>query len=269
MSGPVVVGVDGSPASLKAVEFAAWEAGLRGVGLRLAHAFAWPSAPVPPGAPPWDPDGVGLTELVNGTLAEAEQRAHAVAPQVNVTSDVLVGEPATVLQSESRIASLTVVDGRRTSRLDGLLHGSVAGRLTARGCCPVLVVRGRQNPTGPVVLAYDASPAARAAAEFALAEASVRGADLVVLRTRHLWAARPTSSADLADVRKEYPDVSVDIQRVTGWSGRTVVEASAGAQLVVIGAPEWSRVVDVLPVASRAVLRHGHCPVAVVPSKEV
>lgn len=48
---PVVVGVDGSPSSLDAVEVAAREAGLRGVGLRLVHAFGWPSMHLPPGGP--------------------------------------------------------------------------------------------------------------------------------------------------------------------------------------------------------------------------
>lgn len=39
MSDPVIVGVDGSVSSLDAVDVAAREAHLRGVSLRIVHAF--------------------------------------------------------------------------------------------------------------------------------------------------------------------------------------------------------------------------------------
>ncbi|WP_328437184.1 universal stress protein [Streptomyces sp. NBC_00457] len=288
MTGPVVVGVDGSMSSLTVVEAAAREAGLRGVGLRLAQAVAWPSEPVPSGVPPWDPDGGGLGEPVNGMLTEAERRARAVAPQVEVTSDVLLGEPMAVLESESRLASLTVVDGRGAGRLDGLLRGSVVGHLTAHGCCPVLVVRGRPEPTGPVVLVDDASPAAREAARFAFAEASVRGTDLVVLRTRSIRTRSPVGApvgprhgtrggdgrqpraAALSVLQKDHADVLVRARQLAGRAGRAVVEASAGAQLVVLGAPAMGRRANVLPGSvGRAALRHAQCPVAVIPGRKV
>jgi nucleotide-binding universal stress UspA family protein len=41
---PVMVGVDGSPSSLEAVELAATEAALRGRRLHIVHAFVWPFA---------------------------------------------------------------------------------------------------------------------------------------------------------------------------------------------------------------------------------
>lgn len=99
MNGPVVVGVDGSPSSLAAVETAAREAERRGVGLELVHALAWSSGPVPPGVAPWDPDGAGLRDRVNEVLTDAEFRARKVAPQLAVTREVLMGEPVSVLDS--------------------------------------------------------------------------------------------------------------------------------------------------------------------------
>ncbi|WP_155055798.1 universal stress protein [Streptomyces blattellae] len=261
MSGMVVVGVDGSPSSLDAVEAAAWEAGRRGLGLRLAQALPWPAEPVPPGAPPWDPNGVGLHDGADAALAEAERRARRVAPQVEITREVLMGEPARVLQSESRFAALTVVgDGSA-----GPPRGSVAGQLTARCACPVLVVRGRVHRTGPVVLVGDASPATREAAEFAFAEASARGTDLVVLPTRgNDDRYAPT------DLQKKYPDVTVRFRRLRHWARRALVDASADAQLVVIGARGRGRVADLLPGSvGRAVLRDGQCSVAVIPAGTV
>ncbi|WP_254076073.1 universal stress protein [Streptomyces sp. P3] len=266
MGGPVVVGVDGSPSSLAAVETAAWEAERRGTGLRLTHALVWPSTHVPPGIPPWDPDGGGLRDRVNGSLTEAERRARSVAPQVTITCDVLFGEPAAVLEIETRTASLTVVGGRRATRDGVLLHDSVADRLTAHGRCPTLVVRGRPEPAGPVVLADDASPALTAAAEFAFAEALGRGADLVVLHTRAGNGRLPLGP--LSSLRTKYPDVAVRPRWLRGREGRVLVEASADAQLVVVGARH--RVRNTLPGSvGRMLLRHAHCPVAVVPSAKV
>ncbi|MET7479290.1 universal stress protein [Streptomyces sp. NPDC005648] len=265
MNGPVVVGVGASPSSLAAVETAAWEADRRGVGLRLAHVVAWPSDPVAPGVPPWDPDGAGLRGSAGGALAEAERHARQVAPGLPITSEVLVGEPGTVLEGESRAASLTVVGGRRQGRFGGLPFGSVAGRLTALGRCPLLVVRGRTNRSGPVVLADDTSPSARAAAAFAFAEAAERGADLVVLHTRELG---PDDGAGaLSELRRKYAGVSVRFRRIRGRSRPAVAEASAGAQLAVVGVPAHTGIADALSGSvGRAILRHASCTVAVVPA---
>jgi nucleotide-binding universal stress UspA family protein len=249
MNGPVVVGVDGSPSSLVAVETAALEAERRGTGLRLAHTLTWPFPAVAPGVPPWDPDGAALRESVNGTLAEAERRAHKAAPRVTITHDVLMGDLGNALENASRTASLTVVDGRPAPGL--------TGRLTARGRSPLLVVRGRPAAHGPVVLADDTSPAA---AEFAFAEASDRRVDLVILHAR-TGAVRQTPPR----LRKKYPGVTVHDRRVQGRTGRALVEASAGAQLVVIA--NRHRAVEMLPGSSgRTLVSRARCPVAVVPA---
>lgn len=262
MNGPVVVGVDGTPSSLAAVEAAAREAERRGVGLELAHALVWSSGQVLPGVAPWDPDGIGLRDRVNEALTDAEWRARKVAPQLAITREVLMGEPVSVLRSEARAASLAVVGTRRVSGLRRLLHGSLAGQLTVHGSCPVLVVRGRLNRTGPVVLA-DVPTAAREAAEFAFAEASERGVDLVVLHHRH---DRRSADGSLFGLREKYPDVTVRSQSARGRHHRAVAEASVGAQLVVAGVRRGGTAAALSAPDGRSILRYAHCPVALVPS---
>ncbi|MFJ9535928.1 universal stress protein [Streptomyces sp. NPDC101225] len=250
MNGPVVVGVDGSPSSLAAVETAALEAERRGTELHLAHALAWATARVQPGVPPWDPDGAALRDSLNARLSEAERRARKAAPHVTVTSDVLLGDAARVLETESRSASLTVVGDRRAIGL--------TGRLAAHGRVPLLVVRGRTRRHGPVVLA-DATSAD--AAEFAFAEAAERGAELLVLRTRAQALRRP-----LTRLRKKYPGVSVRDRRTRRRSGHALVRASAGAQLVVIASRHRS--LELAPGSpGRTLVGRAHCPVAVVPDR--
>ncbi|MET8718396.1 universal stress protein [Streptomyces misionensis] len=288
MAKPVVVGVDGSPSSLEAVETAAHEAALSGVGLRLVHAFGWSSIHPPRGGPPWNRAEAGVRELVDGTLVEAELRAHRIAPDTDITREVTAGEPVVVLEIESRTASLVVVGSRGLGAFGGLLLGSTAVHLASYGRCPVLVVRGRPHPTGPVLLAVDGSPAGERAVEFAFAEASVRGADLLALHVWNAWSERFPEGPDdqlrivvdvdrlreeeqrlldetLSPWRTRYPRVAVERRLVRSRIRPALIEASGDAQLVVAGARGRGGFSGLLlGSVSQALLQHAHCPVAVV-----
>ncbi|MFC5957232.1 universal stress protein [Streptomyces pratens] len=288
MGQPVVVGVAGSPSSLDAVETAAHEAGLRGVGVRLVHAFGWPSLHVPPAGPPWNPAAAGVRELVDGTLAEAERRARHTAARVEIARDVIVGEPSAVLVIASRTASLVVIGSHGRSTVGDLLLGSTAGHLAAHGRCPVPVVRGRRAPGGPVLLALDDAPASVPAVRFAFAEARLRGAALTAVHVcrpgsadaydgpadppfvtydrSHLRDhAEHVLDGALAGHEQRYPDVAVHRRPVVGRVRHTLIEASADAQLLVVGARGRGGFTGLLlESVSQAVLHHAQCPVAVV-----
>lgn len=290
MSGPVVVGVDGSESSLAAVEVAAGEASMRGIGLRVVHAFAWPGLHAPLGSSPLGPVEGELHRLVERTGAEAVARARAVAPEVEVSHAVIGGEPVGVLAAQSRAAALVVVGSRGLGSLRSLLLGSVAMHLAAHGHCPVMVVRGRPDPTGPVLLAVDGSPAGEGAVGFAFAEASLRGAGLLALHTWSTWTERayhgpgdpPTVPYDVDRLRDEeerllaealsghltrYPGVTVRRRLVQDRARPALIEASESAQLVVVGARGRGGFAGLLlGSVSQAVLHHAHCPVAVVRS---
>ncbi|MCK1823277.1 universal stress protein [Streptomyces sp. XM83C] len=288
MANPVVVGVDGSSSSLHAVEIAAVEAGLRGVGLRLVHAFGWPSMRPPAGGPLWSPAAAGVRELVDGTLVEAEERARAAAPHIEVAREVTVGEPLMVLEIESRTASLVVVGSRGLGAFGSLLLGSTAVHLAAHARCPVLVVRGRPDPSGPVLLAVDGSAAGAKAVEFAFAEAFARGADLVALHVWNAWSERAYEGPGdplnvvvdverlreeeqrvldetVAPARTRRPGVTVERRLVRSRVRPALIEASEEAQLVVAGARGRGGFSGLLlGSVSQALLHHAHCPVAVV-----
>ncbi|MDI9833112.1 universal stress protein [Streptomyces sp. KAU_LT] len=288
-AGPVVVGVDGSPSSLTAVEAAAREARAHGVALRVVHAFGRPPARIPAGGRPWEPaSAAGVPQLIDGTLGEAEERARAAAPGVEAAHEVVVGDPVEVLEIESRTASMIVVGSRGLSRFGALMVGSTAGQLAAHASCPVLVVRGDPRPAGPVLLGVDGSPAARGAVEFAFSEASRHGTDLIAL---HVWSNRTerayASPADppfvtydegrlhdeeervlaeaLGGLGDLYPDVRVERRLVRGRVRHTLIEAGADAGLLVVGARGRGGFAGLLlGSVSQAVLHHAPCPVAVV-----
>ncbi|MGY0065863.1 universal stress protein [Streptomyces sp. QTS137] len=274
MNDTVIVGVDGSPSSLAAVDVAVHEARPRGAELRIVHAFSR--------SPDLDP-------MVHGVLARAEQRAHDQAPGLEVTRTVASGETLTVLRSESRHAVLAVVGGRGHTRFGDLLLGSTVVQLAAHAHCPVMAVRGRPGPQGPVLLAVDGSPAGAAAGEFAFAEAALRKAPLIALHVWNTWSeptpyegpADPLNVAvDLDRLREKHQhrleeavapwraaclEVPVELRLERSRVRHTLLDAAGEAQLVVVGARGHGGFTGMLlGSVSQALLYHADCPVAVV-----
>jgi len=293
VSDPVIVGVDGSPSSLTAVDVAAREARLRGTSLRVVHALGRPAAHLPSGAAPWSPADHGLEPMVHGGLARAEERARAAEPGLEVTRSVVAGDALEVLEIESRSAALTVVGSRGRTGFTGLLLGSTAVHLAAHGHGPLMVVRGRPDPAGPVLLAVDGSPAGERAVEFAFAEAALRGAPLVALHVWNTWSERAYEgpgdplTAVVADAdrlreaeqrllagavaawQEAYPEVTVERRLVRSRVRNALIDASREAQLVVVGARGSGGFTGLLlGSVSQALLHHAHCPVTVVRGKE-
>ncbi|MDX3098514.1 universal stress protein [Streptomyces sp. ME01-24h] len=143
--GPVLLGVDGSPANVGAVDFAFAEAELRGAELLALHAWTPWRTPVPP---PQDPAMPYASEP--GELARSEERlvAEVIAgrrerhPGVEVRAKAVRGGTREILIEESRTAQLLVVGARGRGGFTGLLLGSVSQALLHHAHCPVAVVRG-------------------------------------------------------------------------------------------------------------------------------
>ncbi|MFF2777253.1 universal stress protein [Streptomyces sp. NPDC058052] len=279
----VLVGTDGSPSALRVVEVAAREAGQRGVRLVVAHAFIWPLFRVSLEPSLYGPTEGGLRRQAQIVLDTAVARARAVAPDTEVSGELISGEPLVVLATRSRGAELVVVASRGTGAFGGLVLGSVAVHLAAHAECPVLVVRGRDEPEGPVLLAVDGSPDSDAAVDFAFAEARARGAELVAV---HAWAPRSgpgdltplfhgaeevhaeagrVLDAALARAAERHPGTKAEPRLLRGKPREVLLEESGSAQLVVMGARGRGGFAGLLlGSVSQALLHHAHCPVAVV-----
>ncbi|WP_229401332.1 universal stress protein [Micromonospora okii] len=134
-TGPVVVGVDGSPTSLLALGFAVERAAWWGVPLRVVRAWE-PAAEHGPA-----PDDAVAAERV--ALEEPLARWRETFPDVEVATDVVAGRPAAALVEQSRDAQLVVVGTRGRGGLRGTLLGSVSQQLIQHAHCPVAVVRER------------------------------------------------------------------------------------------------------------------------------
>ncbi|HEY3009530.1 MAG TPA: universal stress protein [Micromonosporaceae bacterium] len=284
-STPVVVGVDGSESSLAAVRVAVREAGLRRRSLRVVHAFVWPLVQGSmTGLVQREPDTVlrrDAEQIVRDAVAEAAK----ADPDVAVTGDLVTGRAGGTLVDASREAALIVLGDRGLGGFAGLLVGSIAVQVAAHGACPVLVVRGREHPSGPVVVGVDGSASSDAAVEMAFEEASARGAQLLAV---HFWTG-PVSTGpgdmlplvydyddveadevrllaeSLAGWRDRYPDVPVTRRVIRGHPAHGLVDESAQAQLLVVGARGRGGFTGLLlGSVSQAVLHHAACPVAIV-----
>ncbi len=139
-SGPIVVGVDGSPPSLKALEWAADEASAKKVDLHLVIGWHLPLMLGMPLPLPTDFDPLAPARDV---LEEARRTVAADYPDLVVKTHIEEGPAARALVRTATDlgASLLVVGARKHGEVTGLLIGSVSENVATHAKCPVVVVR--------------------------------------------------------------------------------------------------------------------------------
>ncbi|WP_145943754.1 universal stress protein [Corynebacterium glyciniphilum] len=140
--GPVVVGVDGSDVSRKALEYAFREADARGATLRAVH--SWADAQVQTSL-------VGLAAVQSQLDAMSAQERKILqdelAPMREKYPDVKVEEvvdrdrPIQVLKDNADDAQLLVLGSHGRGGFRGMLLGSTSRALLQYAPCPMMVVR--------------------------------------------------------------------------------------------------------------------------------
>ncbi|WP_269858254.1 universal stress protein [Streptomyces sp. RPT161] len=279
----VIVGIDASSGAEAALDWAADVAVARHDQLRICHAWRVAVHPL------LDADRGHLVEAARDAAEElvtrAERRVRERHPELDVTTELLPGEPAVNLMSMAEGADLLVVGARGLNRFTALLLGSVSETLAAHSTCPLAVVRTTASGEGPLVVGV-APDEPQEPVEFAFAEAERRD---VPVRAVRGWlypqtlpghvvvpaleaverdrAERKEVTALLAPVRERFPTVAVRIEVGLAEPEAALVDASGEASLVVVGARR-NRGRFGLPLGpvTRRVLHHARCPVVVVPA---
>ncbi|MFF5157684.1 universal stress protein [Streptomyces sp. NPDC000348] len=268
---PLVVGIDGSEASLAAADWAAGEAVRHGVPLHLLHAAV-------------------RDHEASDVIDAASERVRKGAPTVRLSHEVRYEDATAALLGGGRNAFALVLGSRGSGDLAGMLLGSVGLAVAARADCPVVVVRGaaehRDARFGSVVVGVEDGEGSGTAVQFAFREAHVRHCRLVAV---HAWNAPfgastspgpPSSYAPQARRRpparvlddalrgapERYREAPVDRRVVEGPARQALLEAASEADLLVVGARRRQGHLGLqLGLINHAVLHHAPCPVAVVP----
>ncbi|HVV29455.1 MAG TPA: universal stress protein [Mycobacteriales bacterium] len=139
--GPILVGVDGSPVSDAAVEFAFEEASFRQTALVAVHTWLDVSVGDTWAALPSDIDWDSVAGDESRLLAERLAGWREKYPDVELHPRVLRDRPVRGLLSEAEGAQLIVVGSRGRGGLAGMGLGSTSQTLLHHSECPVAVVR--------------------------------------------------------------------------------------------------------------------------------
>ncbi|WP_171788929.1 universal stress protein [Acidimicrobium ferrooxidans] len=288
MAERVVVGVDGSDASLGALRWALDEAAIRGATVEAVTAWQGVAAR---GADVPDPAlDDGIAEAARRVLADALQ-ATSVPPGLTVDPVVSEGGPDHVLCDRSIGASLLVVGSRGRGGFERLLLGSVSSACARHAASPLLITRpghaGDAPPrSGRILVGIDGSDGSRRALAWAKDDARRRGWSVTALsvwsdpyegdltfelqaprfQVDHevaLRAVRERLEAVIDETASVAPSVEVEAVVVGGDPRRELCHHAEDADLLVVGR-RGTHSLAALLLGSIATTCAHHAPVPIV-----
>ncbi|MEV1063619.1 universal stress protein [Streptomyces sp. NPDC050263] len=290
MTGPVVIGLDGSPGSVTAAWWAAEEAARRRLPLVLLHSWTTQPLDVPIPQETQSKQRYGQ-ELLQRLETELLHR-HG---DLTLTTELVSDTAAHALLDHSKGASLLVLGSRGFGSAASFLLGSISLHVLGLAQCPTVTVRagdlaveaGWGHPAAAdrdevVVGLSVAGPASDPLLEFSFATAESYGIGVRVVRAlprhaphltsperaddRHKSEERTRLTSTVAMWRQMFPDVPVVEQVVTGSAAHALLSAAARSRLTVVGRHRHpSHLTWKLGPVAHSVLHHAPSPVAVVP----
>jgi nucleotide-binding universal stress UspA family protein len=277
----IVVGIDGSEHSRRALKWAADEAKRRGSLLRIVYA----QISAPKDIPGWYESGSTDLSPAEAIIDDAVGLVATRHPSVLARGEVDARPASLVLTIASRSADLLVVGARGLGGFKGLLLGSVSNQCVEYAHCPVAVVRADVDElplriTGArIVVGIDGSLGSTRALRWALEEARIRSAAVEAV---YAWqyppvgafVLGPTEGFEVAanetvDAATEYaervmPGVRFIARPCFNAEVPALLDAAKGADLLVVGSKGHGGFHNaLLGSVAHQCIRHATCPVIV------
>ncbi|PRZ03223.1 nucleotide-binding universal stress UspA family protein [Isoptericola sp. CG 20/1183] len=274
--GGIVVGVDGSPESYHAFDWALAAAERHHAALQVMYAEPVPLGPVTP-VPAYRPEEIWheSQRVLRRAVDRVDARTRGSVPVTAVPAE---GGPTSALVASSRDADLVVV-GRRGAAATRHLLGSVSSVVASRAHGPVAVVptRARAGPPNRVVVGVGFDDDPTAMLDLAFAEAQSCRCPVVLLHAvpPSSRVAREAGSARDEDVQAalrglayrwgtQYPDVDCRLATRSGGPVAALLEEVTPSDLLVLGGHRHLRVVGrLLGSVPDVLLGDAPCVVAV------
>lgn len=279
----VMVAVDGTPRSAGALRYAVQEARASDAILRIVHVGPdyTPTTPYLPYAPR-DVEAEGHT-----ILREAEEQVVALAPDLDVVTELRRGPRAGGIVAAAEGAEVVVVGRETRGPLERLVTGATTAKVAARSDSPVVVVPSTWEPTDPkgrVVVGVKSPDEVDPSLARAFEVAAAKEATLVLVHAWQLpepyadaveqrghpeeWIAHceQTLRDQLADLHESHPQVELEIRVVHGPAVDALAVAGQDADLVLLLRRSDHRLpMSHLGGTARRVLQLSGCPVEVLP----
>ncbi|MGG7569343.1 universal stress protein [Streptomyces sirii] len=290
----ITVGLDGSPESLAAAQWAADEADRRQFVLRLLHAWILLAAEAAD-TPPDRDQNAGARRIVRQAVEEVRERH----PHLQIIEDLVGSEAEPALLRAADESRMVVLGSRALGMWESFALGDVSLDVVGRAEGPVVLVRGgagakperagsagdRDGPGPRIVVGVSLNGPCDPLLAFAFDAAVSRGLPLQAVHGRALpvhayapWGVDPDVAAEVAKEadgelrdairpwRERFPDVPVELTVLPESPTRAIVQTAPGAELLAVGRRRHRPLLvpRVGPVA-HAAIHHATCPVAVVP----
>ena len=254
--GPIVVGIDGSQAAIRAAEWAIKEAVHHDVPLRLVCVAG---------------DFQVEEQHADSALRAACAAVQATGMQVKTDTAVIRGDVCSALLAESSAATLVCVGSVGIGRAASRVLGSTATTLAEHAHCPVAIIRSDEGVSsrqdGYIAMVVEEQPGIDEVMRWAMEEARVRRAPVLALGVWR-WALFEIGYEGLYrrldHWLRRYPDVRVEVAATRTSAARYLEGRTDAVQLVVIGREDAKQVAQLVGPHSLPLLAHADCSVLVV-----
>jgi len=262
---PVVVGIDGSKAAIRAALWAVDEAVSRDAPVRLLCAT--------------EQDGTQATAEM--AIRHAITAIEATGKPVKIETEVSHGPAIGSLISASASAAMVCVGAVGLRHFRPGRVGSTAAALAVSARCPVAIIRGRddhvQPPAQQIVVEVDGSPDNGVLLGAAIEQARLRSAAIRAIICRQTAPgnnAAPDTEGDrraLADLdrrltrwKRRHPDLRVESVAVHGSLLEYLAYNRRSVRLVIVGAHNRKHVSELVGPAGAAILQDADCSLLIV-----